>query len=357
MVTFMSKKLTIFILLNLLLLIGGLCVGVYVRSAARRYFTPDVLYIAPLSSHEHLLFDASDMEVIMRSFPDYTFAPTSRGWTGIATGAQWVNSHVIYCDAFYFGMQYMDFVDGWHWYAPENIDVIVLNEDLAWRLFGAKDIVGLTVLVGGRPHMVVGVVRQGRYESEYLAWMPRATVTEPLPVSALYLTIGRYNPLAMSHGNNMLMYIGRNPDDYAIVDINRYIESIGVRHRVLLYVVWIVVLAFAVSRGRGYLASIRGLSFDGTRDRDFRPLIGLGILLGIVVVGVYIVFGVRDLLVWLPNFSFINFFESVSNIGALPPVRYLSYGISRLYWFNVIGNYAWVVGLVGLINVAAVLPE
>jgi len=352
----MSKKLTVFILLNLLLIIGSLSVGVYVRSAARRYFTPDVLYIAPLLNHEHLRFNTGEMEVIRRSFPDYTFAPASRSWANISTGAQWVNTYVVYCDAFYFGMQFMDFTDGWHWYAPENIDVIVLNEDLAWRLFGARDIVGLTVQVNGRPHMVVGVVRLGRYQSEYLAWMPRDIANEPLPVSALFLTMGRYNPLAMSHAHSMLMYVGRNSDDYAIVDISRYIESIGVRHRVLLYVIWLVVLVFAVRRGRGYIARIRDLSFDGIRERDFRPLIGLGILLGAVACGVYIVFGVRDLLVWLPNFSFITLFESVSNIGVMPPVGYLSYGLSRLYWFNGIGNYAWIAGVVGLVNTVAVLP-
>ena len=37
-------------------------------------------------------------------------------------------------------------------------DRIVLDEELAWRLFGAVDLAGLEVLIDGRPHIVAGVI-------------------------------------------------------------------------------------------------------------------------------------------------------------------------------------------------------
>lgn len=47
-------------------------------------------------------------------------------------------------------------------------DYVVLDEDAAWQLFGSNNVAGMTVNIGGRPHMVIGVVErpQGRlYEA------------------------------------------------------------------------------------------------------------------------------------------------------------------------------------------------
>ena len=37
-------------------------------------------------------------------------------------------------------------------------DRVVLDEELAWRLFGAVNLAGLEVLIGGKPHVIAGVV-------------------------------------------------------------------------------------------------------------------------------------------------------------------------------------------------------
>lgn len=39
-------------------------------------------------------------------------------------------------------------------------DYVILDEDAAWQLFGSNDVAGMTVNVGGRPHMVIGVVQR-----------------------------------------------------------------------------------------------------------------------------------------------------------------------------------------------------
>ncbi len=45
-----------------------------------------------------------------------------------------------------------------------NRDYCIIDEDAAWQLFGSNDVAGMTVMVGGTPHIVSGVVRreQGR---------------------------------------------------------------------------------------------------------------------------------------------------------------------------------------------------
>ena len=46
-------------------------------------------------------------------------------------------------------------------------DGIVLDEDAAWRVFGALDVVGMTVEIGGREMTVTGIVRHERDSDRY----------------------------------------------------------------------------------------------------------------------------------------------------------------------------------------------
>lgn len=41
-----------------------------------------------------------------------------------------------------------------------NSDYCILDEDGAWQLFGSNDIAGMTVMIGGHPHIVAGVVHR-----------------------------------------------------------------------------------------------------------------------------------------------------------------------------------------------------
>lgn len=39
-------------------------------------------------------------------------------------------------------------------------DYVVLDEDAAWQLFGSNDVAGMNVSIGGRPHIVIGVIQR-----------------------------------------------------------------------------------------------------------------------------------------------------------------------------------------------------
>lgn len=41
-----------------------------------------------------------------------------------------------------------------------NHDYCVIDEDAAWQLFGSNDVAGMTVYIGGEPHIVTGVVKR-----------------------------------------------------------------------------------------------------------------------------------------------------------------------------------------------------
>jgi len=40
-----------------------------------------------------------------------------------------------------------------------NRDLVVIDETLAWRLFGATNVAGMEVIIGGRPYVIMGVYR------------------------------------------------------------------------------------------------------------------------------------------------------------------------------------------------------
>jgi len=42
-----------------------------------------------------------------------------------------------------------------------NRDVILIEEELAWTLFGATDVAGMEIAINGMPHIIVGVFRPG----------------------------------------------------------------------------------------------------------------------------------------------------------------------------------------------------
>lgn len=53
----------------------------------------------------------------------------------------------------------MEFVSGSAYTGEElNKDSVVIDEDMAWQLFGSANVVGQSVLIGGVPHYIVGVV-------------------------------------------------------------------------------------------------------------------------------------------------------------------------------------------------------
>jgi hypothetical protein len=53
-------------------------------------------------------------------------------------------------------------------------DRVVLDEEMAWKLFGAKDVSGLQVTIAGSPYLVAGVWLSGRRISPTEGLFPRS---------------------------------------------------------------------------------------------------------------------------------------------------------------------------------------
>ena len=330
----------IFVVINMLLVVGSLTLGFYAYQAAGRYFAPDVVFVAPFRGDSYFAIDNT------RIIPNASLE--SRGRVTISRNDRQVITPVVFCESDYFSLHFKIFIEGAPWPESENdVPNIVLNEVLTWYLFGGNDIVGLTVRVGDEFHRVTGVVRQSENNRTYMAWLPIGTIrTRPIRVTAMYLTPYPYSPIN-ARADAISLLGNRNLTEYAIVDINQYIENMHIRHRVLLYAVWlyVAVLLFGALKR----CSIRNF---GEVKRLVLILVGVGVCL-------YVLMGVNDIILWLPNLADpnVSVFSSISNAGALPPDIYLSYGLSRISQLNRLGNFVWGAGAVGLINLTFIIKS
>lgn len=86
-------------------------------------------------------------------------------------------------------------------------DYCVLDEDAAWQLFGSNDIAGMTVYIGGIPHIVTGVVErpQGRLEK-----------AAGLDATVVYVSYKTLSELGTSNGINHYEIVMPDPvSDFA----------------------------------------------------------------------------------------------------------------------------------------------
>ncbi len=81
-------------------------------------------------------------------------------------------------------------------------DYCVIDEDAAWQLFGSNDVAGMTVEIGGVPHIVTGVVER---PSGHLA------EAAGLDSTLVYVSYQTLSELGTSHGINHYEIVMPNP--------------------------------------------------------------------------------------------------------------------------------------------------
>lgn len=83
-----------------------------------------------------------------------------------------------------------------------NSDYCILDEDSAWQLFGSNDIAGMTVMIGGHPHIIAGVIHreEGRLQE--------AAGLDSTVVYVSYTTLQKYG---IDYGINHYEIVMPNP--------------------------------------------------------------------------------------------------------------------------------------------------
>jgi len=279
----------------------------------------------------------------------------SRVSAKISGGGKSADVRLTYCDAGFLSIHPMNFIEGAPWLKSEDMEqIIILSEYLAWRLFGGVDVIGMTVIVGDEDrhysYKVTGVVRRkGDGQSDLTAWLPAGSRLSPYsgfrPVAAsgIYLMPRPYIPAdARTDAINMLA--GKPVSDYAIVDMDKYIESMHIRRQILL-IMTIAFMAYTLMRQAGKIIPEGRLTVADIVKR--------AVALAGAAAAVWVIFsGIYDIVQWLPNLTDPDtpLMSILGNINALPPESVMPYGLSRISQLNRYANYAWIAGAGGLIN-------
>lgn len=83
-----------------------------------------------------------------------------------------------------------------------NQDFCVIDEDAAWQLFGSNDVAGMSVTIGGIPHMVTGVIRREEGRLQEAAGLDSTLV---------YVSYNTLTELGKSNGINHYEIVMPNP--------------------------------------------------------------------------------------------------------------------------------------------------
>ncbi len=107
-----------------------------------------------------------------------------------------------------------------------NQDYCVIDEDAAWQLFGSNDVAGMTVYIGGIPHIVSGVVHRpdGRLEeaaglSDTLVYVSYQTLSElGINNGINHYEIVMPNPVSKYAENLVRERLGTNEKEVEIIE-------------------------------------------------------------------------------------------------------------------------------------------
>ena len=319
-------------LLSIALLFASLVVGLLAHRDAGRLFAPNIVFVAPLYDDGTLFFSQTEIERFMANFPAYEISAVTTGTAVLSSQTAQVRAKVFYASSAFYNAHFIDIIEG---SPPQDYtNSVLLCELLAWRLFGGFNVTGITVWALGEPFVVSGVAAVD--DIGYAAWLP-SSARPDMPMSSIYIRFPYYNIVnAIAVPREMLGF--RNHDEYMMLDINRYIGAIGIRNRLVLYVLWMIGLAWAFLRLSRAVVQVKEEQ-PNRREYAIHALVAC-----FAILSAYVLFTeAADIIYALPNLSATNtsLTDFVFGWIDLPPVEFLPPNIIRLVELNARANIAF----------------
>ena len=138
-----------------------------------------------------------------------------------------------------------------------NQDYILMDEETAWQLYGASDIVGKIVMVNGKPHMIAGVYKrpQGKLDKaagldQMLAYVSYSSLSGESPAGIDHFEVVMPNPIkgfAMEQVKNLLAppeeesRIVENTNRFSLLSSLKILTEFGTRSmngKAIIYPYW-----------------------------------------------------------------------------------------------------------------------
>jgi len=341
------NRLFVFKALNIAVLLASVIACIFVSSEAGKHADKNIFFIAPKINDSAFYFDIDETEKLQAASNAGNYSYLSLGKGNVSASVMNSHSRIIRTNSDYIQLNNIRFAHGGAWSgAGEKENVAIVNEPLAWNLYGGVGIVDMQVNIYNETYTIVGVIAQESISPEDGAiYVPMNPAPGERRISGVYLKITDYNRLGTPNDiGEAFRDIKKNPGDYYITDINRFVENIGLNHKLLIVFAGIYAAAIIVINSYKLLR----------RSKINRK--SLLLLAGVLVLDVvFIVLLLRGVLfeAWIPHGGgsrFADILSAVTNNGFLPPGEYLTDGLKALAELNRYANIALVAGTVALFN-------
>jgi len=331
-------------------ILAAVIAGVIFSSAAEKYIAKDVFYIAPLVNGPQYYFSAADLEELKAACQPARLAYI-RLDSGLISGDSFeAYSKIIYSGGDGFYLNNFRFREGHAWAAGrENAQAIVINDSLAWQLFGNLQAVNKSVEAAGETHTVVGLALQEHVsKDDCRAYLPFDLIPGERQISGIFLQTANYHKLSYADIHIWLNNIGKDKRDYYVADMNRYVENIAIKYRLLLLCIALFVITALISN------SYKLLKLQYAQGKNLAKFaVMLGALCALDVFFIVILFKGVSFGIWTPHGAgsrLTALLQTITNSGILPPAAYLLENLQELAKLNAYANAALIGGGAALLN-------
>ncbi len=338
-------RLFLFKVLNIIIIIVSVVISVIAGLEAEKSVDKDVFYISPVINDDRYYFDINDLDEFKEVYNPVEIAYTSLCKGLINYKNYTVYSKIIYTNSSYFSMNNIQFVGGGAWPSYSKNKNIIINKSLAWQLFGSVDVVGKEVSVSNESRTIIGIMDQKDIsKDDCFAYLPVNTLDNPR-MSNVFVKVSNYNKLT-PHDNisNWLEKTGRNQRDYYITDMNRYVESIGIKYKILILIIGIYTSAVIV---------INSWKLVKNNRLNFKNIVAFSVLFASDLFIVVVLVKSISIDIWVPHSEggrLNELIRVITNSDFLPSQEYLSESLNAISKLNTCANTALVFCTVALTN-------
>ncbi|MCL2496935.1 MAG: ABC transporter permease, partial [Clostridiales bacterium] len=259
-------------------------------------------------------------------------------------------TRIIYSGGDGFYLNNIRFRAGGAWIAGrESGNAVVINDSLAWQLFGSLDAVDKAVNIAGELRMVAGLTVQERVsKDDCFAYLPFDPIPGHREISGIFLQTANYNKMSDCPIHTWLEVTGKDRRDYFVTDMNRYVENIAIKYRLLLLLIALYVIAALI------INSYKLFKYNYARRKN--PLRFAAMLFALAAADVFFIVILLNGLtfdIWIPHEAggrLAALLKAVANSGVLPPREYLLENLQELARLNAFANTALISGMVALLN-------
>ena len=340
-------RIFVFKAINIGVLLAAVASCLFISFRAQGQFAGNTFFIAPTINEGRYFFSLNDIEEFRVKTNADRVAFKNLSTSGVSALNISVHSRVVQTNSDYFELNNVSFSSGGGWLlSMENDNVAVINESLAYKLFGSLDVVDMNLAISDKTYTIIGVIQHGDVSQvNPTVYIPLNPEYEDKVISSIYAQFVSYDFLTTHNAiSNYLSDTGRNNRDYYILSLCRYVENIELKSRLLLFILGVYAMVIIVIN---CIKLLRG------NPLNKKTLLKFAVLLPLIALGVVILIRTISFEFWIPHGSgsrINDIVATITNNGVLPSNEYLGYGLQTLVRLNSYANITLIVGCVALLN-------